>query len=684
MTSAATRFPKAAMIATRQELNDEILPVLEGSIPDDLKGHWLAMGPVGHVAMTPQPGQPSYPSSDGTSLFNGDAMVYRFDCDRPGEVHLTTRIIKTPCYYADRATTLGTPYSHLKFISSGLVRFSFLLGFRNEVNTAAIPVKFAGDDRWRLLATWDSGRPYEIDPVSLEVKTPIGGNNEWREQAIPLKIGPFKLHITATHHAYDDHTQELYTINFGKSILTMMAPLLIHGITSLVSWTVLFKHILRLTFRITIKVLQAISLLLYPLGLSQDFVYLLKWDGKNRLQRWQVMLPRTLGLPIQRPVQIEQSMHQVGATRRFIVLMDTSFKLGPEQLIPNPLPGNTYTERILRQVLNFPQLSNTNVYLVKREDLTADRQSVLAQQVTLPKETAHFRVDYDDSDGVVLHVAHNNGWDPAEWPQAYDSYVENPQPPQPVMDPMQRWVGMTVSTTDLNYLGRYVINPDNGKILKHELVSDRTCTWAPAIYADVGNTSVPEHYDHIYWIAWGCWDELMTQFMVDLYKKYKNRQLPIEEVLEAAGGKAPPALCHLDTTTMTIVDKYLFPPGHFGNSPQFIPRGDNTDQTNGYLSCVVLVDQDAEPTSEIWLFDAQNLSQGPICKLGLPTTTDAAGQAMAPFQMGLTIHTTWIPDIAPHTASYHIPVQADYDPLIANEPEEVKRLFKEEVYPHFQ
>ena len=96
MTAAKTRFPEAAMIATRQELTDEVLPLLEGSIPEDLNGHWLAMGPVGSVAMLPMPGEPSYPSSSGSSLFNGDAMVHRFDCDRPGEVRLTTRIIKTP------------------------------------------------------------------------------------------------------------------------------------------------------------------------------------------------------------------------------------------------------------------------------------------------------------------------------------------------------------------------------------------------------------------------------------------------------------------------------------------------------------------------------------------------------------------------------------------------------------
>lgn len=73
------------------------------------------MGPVGSVAMTPPPGEPHYPGSDGTSLFNGDALLHRFDCDRLGEVRLTRRLLKTPCYYADRFSTLGTRFSDLKF-----------------------------------------------------------------------------------------------------------------------------------------------------------------------------------------------------------------------------------------------------------------------------------------------------------------------------------------------------------------------------------------------------------------------------------------------------------------------------------------------------------------------------------------------------------------------------------------
>jgi carotenoid cleavage dioxygenase-like enzyme len=681
--AAASRFPDAAMVSTRQEFTDLPLTVIAGQLPEDLKGHWIAMGPVGSVAMTPLPGEPNYPGSDGTSLFNGDAMLYRFDCDIPNEVRVTNRLIKTPCYYADRASTLGTPFSDLKFFSSGLGRFSFVLGFRDEVNTACIPVKFKGDDHWRLLATWDAGRPYEIDPVSLEVATPVGRNSEWREQALPLGVGPFKLVTTATHHAYDNHSQELFTINFGKSLLTLVSPLLIHSVGLLPRWKILnwLVWLIRWVFRrVLLKIMQVLSFVLWLLGIDrfQDFVRLIRWDGQGDFDVWQVLLPRTFWLPIKRPVQIEQSMHQVGVTRRYVVLMDTSFKLGPEQLIPNPLPGNTKTEQALREVLNFPQFPDTNLYLVKREDLQPGKKTVLARKVTIPREIAHFRVDYDDSDGVVIHVAHNNAWDPAEWPQAYDSFAEPPQPP----DAIQRLVGMTVTTTDLNYLGRYVLDPDRGTIKEAQMVSDPKYTWAPSIYADVGNLGVPERYDHIYWISWGCWDELMTEFMVNLYKNYKYRQMPIPDVLATAREGAPPVLCHLDTTTMTLVDTYTFPPNHFGNSPQFIPRGgntDQTDQTDGYLTCMVLIDETDGPTSQIWIFDAKDLAQGPICKLA-----DTSDQ----LKIGLTIHTTWVPEIAPRTAAYHIPIREDYGDLVAQVPadqrELVEQLFEQQIYPHFE
>ena len=67
-----------------------------------------------------------------------------------------------------------------------------------------------------MLITWDAGRPYEIDTKSLDVVTPIGSNTEWKEQ-IPLDL-PFEIVNTAAHPVFDPHDQNLYTINYGKSI----------------------------------------------------------------------------------------------------------------------------------------------------------------------------------------------------------------------------------------------------------------------------------------------------------------------------------------------------------------------------------------------------------------------------------------------------------------------------------
>ena len=153
------RFPAAALIAGREEFTDFELAVLEGTLPNDLQGHFVVMGSVGTVAMKPLGGMRAIAASDGTSRLAGDGMIHRFDCG-DGQMRLTSRILKTPCYYADRATTEGTRYSNLGFHSTGMARFSFELGFRNAINTACVPLKFVRDGQWRLLATWDAGLPY--------------------------------------------------------------------------------------------------------------------------------------------------------------------------------------------------------------------------------------------------------------------------------------------------------------------------------------------------------------------------------------------------------------------------------------------------------------------------------------------------------------------------------------------
>ena len=56
----------------------------------------------------------------------------------------------------------------------------------------------------------------------------------------------------------------------------------------------------------------------------QDFTYLIRWDGVGGLERWKLVhRDRT-------PVKIEQTIHQIGVTKDYVVLMDTAFIAGLE------------------------------------------------------------------------------------------------------------------------------------------------------------------------------------------------------------------------------------------------------------------------------------------------------------------------------------------------------------------
>jgi carotenoid cleavage dioxygenase-like enzyme len=159
--AAEQSVPASVMSASRTEL-DETLEVRSGAIPADLKGHLFWVAPM--------------PQGQGTHTFNGDGMVYRVDFGAASQPRIKSRLLRTPCYYVDRAVK-GFPHG---FSNRGVTRFSITLGARNQLNTALLPM------RDRLLVTFDAGRPWEIDPQSLDLVTPVGWNDEWK--AAPPQI----------------------------------------------------------------------------------------------------------------------------------------------------------------------------------------------------------------------------------------------------------------------------------------------------------------------------------------------------------------------------------------------------------------------------------------------------------------------------------------------------------------
>ena len=759
-------FPASIALVNRERIKDQRLDVLEGSIPADLTGHAYFIGPGGFIN-SPELGSTGliHPSCDGTPLFNGDPLLHRLDFSAR-EVVLNSNIIRTPCFYTDQACLTDPQWYEYRYRNTGLARLSFRLGFRNEINTAVIPMRFNDHEGNRLLLTWDAGRPFEIDPVDLEIATAVGFDKEWKEQiALPM---PFGIVTTPAHPVFDSSSgpdqqgPRLFTLNYGKSIGTSLHPIksgyvdapfksdkqLIKSVQRLTTITqvvvtgllkaliVLRKIESMLPSRIIVRgkiitriplrpisrlfalppdspqeltlsafvsrlavlldrsleqeiatqgvgaqplldsslaeldrLIKVLSRLIEAPEKMEDFVHLISWDGEQPLQKWKVLVKDETTQAMLSP-RIMQSMHQLGVTQDYLVLMDTVFKLGAEQLLTSPAPDFPVLERMIRRLIDFRQSDNTVLYLIKRSDLNASTTEVVAKQIVIPRGTAHFLLDYiNPNNQITLHCVHNTGWDAAEWVRPFDQFEDTAYP---------GIVGMATGSTDVNLLARYVIDAEQGAVIESKFADDpnKDLTWMLALNAvcQPDGVTPPDRIKNIFWNGWGSHGDLLPEYIQKLNHPAKHRNLPVDEAVKVAALGLPGTLLRLDTETMTIEDQYVFPAGRFGNSVQFIPRpGAQAGGDDGYLMCIINGSDDPK-TSEFWLFDAQNLSSGPVCCFGHESV-----------KVGMTIHSTWVPEISNRSATYRVPVEQDYNEKLdtIERKDELLPLFKQYVYPNF-
>lgn len=677
--------PPGIMETSRREV-ELTLKVIDGTLPQDLRGHVFLVAPVGSVddIINPQ-SQTISKEKGGDSFLNGDGMIYRLDFTS-GQAQIIARLVKTPDYYADLATHPKTqnPYHKYRFGNHGITRFSFRLGLRNQLNTAFLTLRFGKSAPDRLLVAYDAGRPYELDPVSLEVVTPVGFNQDWIGELdkIPIfKKFPFKSILSTAHPGFDYQTGTMFTVNYGRSLLNLLLTIpLIDRLVNLPTWlkTILTIGLAALTIYLWnssgLVILNILGTILFfgilllfnkpllarfnPIGrMLADFTDILIWDGQSNLQRWSLMVKNDQG-ELQ-PVSIEQTIHQVGVTQNYIVIMDTAFIAGITQLL-NGLP------RWFRKLFERDPNPNSTVYLIRRADLLTNQNTVIVQKIVIPQEAAHFLVDYDDmGDKITLHVAHLNGMQVADWLRKCDVSKITGESVQAYLHGMQH------DETDLGRVGRYVVCGKTGALLTAQVLAHAQCTWAVDLYAyqDRHPNGEPVlNLKQIYWASFGLWTDLMTQYIYNAYRDYEYRLIPLTEILELARQGQPAALFRLDTESLTIGDYYNFPTSTMALSPQFIPRGDESLPTEGYLSCVVF----AGTQSQIWIFDGSNLKQGPICKL-----------AHEDLDMGFTLHTVWLRSIQARQSDYNVPVREDYQPLVSQNNQQIQELFNREVYPHF-
>ena len=213
-------------------------------------------------------------------------------------------------------------------------------------------------------------------------------------------------------------------------------------------------------------------------------------------------------------------------------------------------------------------------------------------------------------------------------------------------------------------------------------------TYRDAFTAD----NIPDKLTDTYWGCFGLNPNAATEFIYHLYKNYPNRgtlppsNLDLDKLLEYTAVGVPCNIIRQDVETMEIKDFYLYDVDIANTtSVQFVPRKDPSPgipaSRDGYIVYAlqngVGVAADSHYKAEFWVFDADNLNQGPICKL--------RGEGV---QFAFLLHTAWTADVGYAPSDYNIDVRKDYNSMITRiwwpcRRRRLQRFFDKYVYPHF-
>jgi carotenoid cleavage dioxygenase-like enzyme len=603
------------VMATHRTLE---LRTLGGMLPDDLVGHIFVAGSIA------TPGRPA---------FSGEGTVYRMDFT-DCEVKLKQAVFRPPCFMIDHALQDSERGGLLGFHDLGLTRLSPMLGVRTVLSNSPVQL---GD---RMLITTDAGRPWEFDPVTLELVTPIGKTDEWIG-AIPAPW-VFPLLLTSAHPAEDRRTGEFFTVNYAN-----------------------------------------------PGAGNPGFTHLIRWHNRGHLEHFQLIDSNTGD-----PVVIEQCVHQVAITKNHIVLQDSAFVVELRQMAFDAaellLPGIP-----VRDLLGGSQMRaqrpTTVLYLIPRKRLRprsggpSDHPThIPCMRVEIPGESVHFYVQYDDDEKLEVIVPHTPTLDVSEWVREGELMVDGSRATEEIAG-MQIPCALTQGTLAVHH-----IDPRTGELLAARLTrSDETWGLALGTHAP-GPQEKP--IEVVYFNTSGFAPELVPQRVL---KAYQGR---VDAAIMPVKTGKPPRLLSFEVATGKI-ESYLCPRGWSMLSPTFVPRrGGTGGPRDGYLVCLAhSADSVPRPhdTSgeEVWVFDAADLAAGPICRLGHPE-----------LDFAFTVHSTWVPELRPSRRDYRVNIAEDLDlnhvtrrsfgqlafwdifsaaVSAAMQHDTVNQLLHEDVLPHF-
>ena len=202
---------------------------------------------------------------------------------------------------------------------------------------------------------------------------------------------------------------------------------------------------------------------------------------------------------------------------------------------------------------------------------------------------------------------------------------------------------------------------------KEEFLANDADLWGIDFPAYKGNYAFPETFKDMYWSTVGYNPDQILQRLVDIYKDQKFRNLPAKELPTTNRGAA---IVHLDCENFAIAAKYVFPSNCALGSFQFIPRKGSQSQDDGYLISIVSqsdgFDSQNSSGQEMWIFDARDLSSGPLCKLGSQN-----------LDIAYTLHSCWIEGfIEKDEHPYSVDLLEEAKDLIKKQDSNIQTLYK--------
>jgi all-trans-8'-apo-beta-carotenal 15,15'-oxygenase len=339
-----------------------------------------------------------------------------------------------------------------------------------------------------------------------------------------------------------------------------------------------------------------------------------RWDLDGPVRMWQLegMSPY-------------DSIHDIKSTRDFLVISDLPFVVEPGSFSGKPRT---------RAPADCAQL-----WFVRKNDLAtaAPGNPVRVVEVKIPIAVGHIVADYENhGDVVTLYLQHN-------WADLMASLGPNERS------------HATGTMTDPNYDGfvpmglqpstfsRIRVNARTGELLDRRLAVEPEHCWGGILYAH--NRELPSsraHTRNVFYAGAG-WDpDLVPETLWRLGRHTTHAVVPMDRLPDRY---LPGTLARIDAESMKFVDVATFGDGVIPHPPTFVPRTNAKHDSDGYV--LVVVHKDAP--KQLQLFDAQNLSKGPI-----------ACATAADFNPPLLLHSCYMPRrIGPRPSSYRVDLARD-------------------------